>query len=169
MKNIFFYPTEIGRIGIAEEGNKITNVFFETDIVIVDKKIASESTNEKAEFHVNQSNMIIEAWNQLKEYFNGKRKVFNLPLAPEGTEFMKNIWNCLCGIPYGQTRSYKEIAEAAGNAKASRAVGMANNKNPIPIFIPCHRVIGSNGSLTGYRGGLEAKVKLLELEKRSTN
>jgi methylated-DNA-[protein]-cysteine S-methyltransferase len=158
MKNIFFYPTEIGQIGIAEEDNKITNVFFETDQNTYGDPMTQG-------FCINNSDVIREAWNQLDEYFNGRRKSFDLPLAPSGTDFMKNVWSCLCNIPYGQTRSYREIAEAAGNSKACRAVGMANNKNPIPIFIPCHRVIGTNGSLTGYRGGVEAKQKLLELEK----
>jgi methylated-DNA-[protein]-cysteine S-methyltransferase len=102
---------------------------------------------------------------ELKEYFEGTRTVFDLPLAPYGSPFMKKVWDSLLTIPYGKTASYKEIAKAAGNAKACRAVGMANNRNPIPIIIPCHRVIGSDGSLVGYGGGLNIKKALLELER----
>lgn len=106
-----------------------------------------------------------QAFSQLEEYFAGERKVFTLPLAPEGTPFQKKVWQALCTIPYGETRCYQEIAVLSGNAKASRAVGMANNKNPISIFIPCHRVIGKNGKLVGYGGGLDKKEALLKLEK----
>lgn len=103
---------------------------------------------------------------QLTEYFSGKRRVFDLPLSPEGTDFQKNVWAHLRDIPYGETRTYGELAEMAGNKKASRAVGMANHCNPILILVPCHRVIGANGSLTGYAAGIEAKKLLLSLEKR---
>ena len=88
-----------------------------------------------------------------------------MPLEPNGTEFMKQVWTALCGIPYGKTATYGEIAERVGRPKAARAVGLANNRNPIPIIIPCHRVIGANGSLTGYAGGLDMKKRLLDLEK----
>lgn len=90
---------------------------------------------------------------------------FDLPLDARGTEFQKKVWNELLRIPYGETKSYKDIAVAIGNEKACRAIGMANNKNPIPIIIPCHRVIGSNGKLVGYAGGLNVKEKLLNIEK----
>lgn len=102
---------------------------------------------------------------ELQEYFLGTRREFSISLAPEGTEFQKKVWKALLTIPYGETRSYGEIAGMVGNDKASRAVGMANHKNPIPILIPCHRVIGSNGKLTGYAGGLDKKTALLELER----
>jgi len=111
--------------------------------------------------------LIDETIRQLDEYFNGLRKEFNLPLKPEGTEFQKNVWYNLIKIPYGKKISYKELADMSGNVKACRAVGMANNKNPIAIIIPCHRVIGSNGALTGYAGGLKLKAELLELEKNN--
>jgi len=101
---------------------------------------------------------------QLSEYFAGRRKHFDMPLDPEGTEFQLSVLNQLLQIPYGETRSYKDIAEAIGDVKAVRAVGNANGNNPLPIVIPCHRVIGSNGSLTGFGGGLEAKRYLLGLE-----
>ena len=102
---------------------------------------------------------------QLKEYFEGRRKKFDLPLDLKGTEFQKRVWQGLLEIPWGETRSYSDIAAAAGNARAVRAVGMANHVNPAVIVVPCHRVIGKNGSLTGYGGGLERKQFLLNLER----
>ena len=101
---------------------------------------------------------------QLREYFAGTRRTFDLPLAPRGTAFQQRVWAALRAIPYGETRTYGELAAAIGSPSASRAVGMANHHNPIPIVIPCHRVIGANGTLTGYAGGLEIKRKLLALE-----
>ena len=101
---------------------------------------------------------------QIKEYFSGDRKRFELELAPHGTEFQLDVLNALLEIPYGETRSYGEIAEEVGRPKAVRAVGAANGRNPIALIIPCHRVIGSNGSLTGFGGGLDAKRYLLEHE-----
>lgn len=102
---------------------------------------------------------------ELEEYFNGKRKVFDIPVKPHCTPFQKVVLGNLVKIPYGKTISYKELATLCGNPKASRAVGMANHNNPIAILIPCHRVVGSNGKLTGYAGGLELKQELLDLEK----
>lgn len=101
---------------------------------------------------------------QLAEYFAGERRDFDLALAPEGTPFERSVWNELRKIPFGETRSYGEIATALGRPGAARAVGRANGANPIPIVVPCHRVIGSDGSLTGFGGGLETKSLLLELE-----
>lgn len=101
---------------------------------------------------------------ELLEYLEGRRREFDLPLKPEGTEFQKRVWKALLTIPYGETRSYGQIAAQIGNPKACRAVGMANHKNPLPIVIPCHRVIGSGGSMVGYGGGLDRKVWLLKLE-----
>lgn len=109
--------------------------------------------------------MLEIAARELEQYFAGERREFDLPLAPEGTEFQMRVWRALREIPYGETRSYGQIAAAVGNPKASRAVGMANNKNPIAVLIPCHRVIGADGSLTGYGGGLENKRLLLDMEK----
>lgn len=106
---------------------------------------------------------------QLDEYFQGKRTTFSLPFKLTGTPFQLAVWKELQNIPYGQTTSYKEIAQKINKPKAYRAVGMANNKNPLPIIIPCHRVIGSNGKLIGYAGGLNLKNYLLELEKSNTN
>ncbi len=104
---------------------------------------------------------------QLKEYFAGVRKTFDLPIKLCGTPFQMRVWQQLQKIPYGQTRTYKQIAEAVGSPKACRAVGMANHNNPIAIIVPCHRVIGSNGLLTGYAGGLDFKQYLLNLEKQN--
>ena len=106
-----------------------------------------------------------ETIRQLEAYFAGELESFTLPLAPHGTPFQMEVWRRLCDIPYGQTISYGEMARRIGNPKASRAVGLANGSNPIPIVIPCHRVIGSNGKLTGYGGGLPIKEKLLALER----
>ena len=111
------------------------------------------------------SPLLLEAERQLSEYFAGNRKTFDLPLKPEGTVFQRAVWNALCAIPYGETRSYGEIAAQIGAPKACRAVGMTNHRNPLPILIPCHRVIGADGSLTGYGGGLDKKRFLLELER----
>jgi len=152
MKSVFFYDTTIGKIGIAEDGTFITNVYFE------DEKGAKDA-------NLIETPLLKEAANQINEYFNGDRKNFELPISPSGTEFQKSVWKALQEIPYGETRSYKEIAIAVGNEKACRAVGMANNKNPISIIIPCHRVIGTNGKLVGYAGGLKVKDYLLNMEK----
>lgn len=105
-----------------------------------------------------------EATRQLEAYFSGKLQSFDLKLTPEGTDFQKSVWKALCEIPYGKTRTYKEIAVSIGKPRAYRAVGLANNRNPIAIIIPCHRVIGSDGKLTGYASGLDIKEFLLRLE-----
>ena len=107
-----------------------------------------------------------ETIKQLRAYFAGELEEFDVPLAPEGTAFQRSVWRNLCDISYGETISYGELARRVGNPKASRAVGLANGQNPIPIIIPCHRVIGSDGKLTGYGGGLPIKEKLLALEQR---
>lgn len=156
MKNLFSYQTELGKIGIAENGNAITNLYFQKELIPPDVVLY-------------ETEILKEAGKQLQDYLAGKLKYFTLPLAPAGTEFMLRVWESLRAIPYGETRSYQEIAQSVGNKKASRAVGLANNRNPIPIFIPCHRVIGANGKLIGYGGGLEIKAHLLGLEKQYGN
>lgn len=108
--------------------------------------------------------LLLTAASMLREYFAGRRKDFPLPLKAEGTEFQQSVWRALLKIPYGETRSYKQVAEMAGNEKACRAVGMANHNNPIMILIPCHRVIGSDGSMTGFGTGISDKEYLLKLE-----
>lgn len=111
-----------------------------------------------------QEGVALEAARQLAAYFEGGLRAFDLPVRPQGTEFQQRVWSALQGIPYGKTRSYLDLARQLGDANATRAVGAANGQNPIAIFIPCHRVIGTNGKLTGYAGGLERKRRLLELE-----
>ena len=115
---------------------------------------------------VEDSKPMKETVRQLNEYFAGKLQEFELPLSPRGTNFQLGVWKSLCEIPYGETISYGELARRIGKPSAPRAVGLANGSNPIPIIIPCHRVIGSTGKLTGYGGGLPIKEKLLALERR---
>ena len=156
MKNVFFYETSIGKIGIADNGIAITNLYF-------------DGTKVPPDVNVKETTLIKEAATQLNEYLAGKRKIFEFPLALEGTPFQQAVWVALKTIPYGETRSYKQIAESIDRPKACRAVGMANNKNPLAVFIPCHRVIGTNGKLVGYGGGLGVKEKLLNMEKQYAN
>lgn len=129
---------------VVEEGHR--------DLVLADDAIQNDD-------------LFADAKAQLIEYAKGERHTFDLKLNPQGTEFQKKAWHALQGIPYGETRTYKDIATEIGNEKASRAVGLANNKNPIPVIIPCHRVIGSNGKLTGFAFGLEIKQGMIELEE----
>ncbi|MGV8905309.1 MAG: methylated-DNA--[protein]-cysteine S-methyltransferase [Acetobacterium sp.] len=154
VERIWYYDTEIGRVRIAENGNAIT------EIIRLKTPVDAGITRQLKE----ESQLLKTAAEQLKEYLAGNRQTFDLPLDPKGTEFQRSVWQALLDIPYGEIRSYKEIAEAIGNPKACRAVGMANNKNPISIVIPCHRVIGADGSLVGYGGGIALKEKLLKLE-----
>ena len=112
-----------------------------------------------------ETTLLAEAKKQLEQYFSGTLRSLTLPLRPEGTPFQQKVWAALLQIPWGETRTYGQVAAMIGQPKACRAVGMANNRNPLPIFIPCHRVIGANGQLTGYAGGLSAKEHLLSLEQ----
>jgi methylated-DNA-[protein]-cysteine S-methyltransferase len=114
-----------------------------------------------------QHPILLKAEKQLGEYFAGKRKEFSIPLDMRGTTFQKNVWEALLAIPFGETRSYGQLAKQLGNPNATRAVGAANGRNPISIIVPCHRVIGSTGKLTGFGGGLETKAHLLNLEEKS--
>lgn len=152
MINYYSQNTKIGNITIFEENDFIIKLCF------------SKNNLSTIDCHKAKTPVISKAFNQLTEYVDRQRQDFNLPLKPKGTLFQQKVWKEVLKIPYGQTASYKDIATAVGNANASRAVGMANNKNPIPIFIPCHRIIGKNGSLTGYAGGLELKEVLLKIE-----
>jgi methylated-DNA-[protein]-cysteine S-methyltransferase len=115
--------------------------------------------------HDPQQPILIETERQLKEYFAGTRNEFNLTLEPAGTEFQKKVWQALRQIPYGQTRTYLDLAKSVGSARAARAVGAASGKNPLSIVVPCHRIVGANGALTGFAGGLEVKAKLLAHER----
>jgi methylated-DNA-[protein]-cysteine S-methyltransferase len=146
-----FIETIIGTIGIAEENQRLTHLFFR-------QEKAPKNAVEKG------TPFLQEVAKEIKEYLAGKRKQFDIPLKLDGTDFQLSVWNALLTIPYGETRSYRNIAEQIHNAKACRAVGMANHRNPIAIIVPCHRVIGADGSLTGFGGGLELKQRLLTLE-----
>lgn len=153
MKKVQYINSPVGKIGIIEEEKNIVRVG------ILDNEYNQEEMKEE------ETEILKEAKKQLTEYFLKKRTKFDLPLNPKGTDFMKKVWKALMEIPYGEVRTYKEIAIKIGSPKSSRAVGMANHKNPIPIIIPCHRVIGSNGKLVGYALGLDIKDYLLNLEK----
>jgi len=164
MKNIFYYDMIIGKLGITDNGKEIL------EIGVAESDLAGISTGHEKQsafqnnYIINETPLIKKAYAQLSEYFKGERKVFDLPLKLEGTEFQKKVWKALIDIPYGETRTYKQIAETIGCPKGCRAVGNANNKNNIMIVISCHRVIGSNGDLVGYASGLDIKRKLLQIE-----
>ena len=151
IKGIYF-KTIIGEFGLIESESRIVGVF-----------LPGEKFTDDIE--IKETPILLEGAKQIKAYLDGDLREFNLPLAFEGTDFMKKVWLSLMNIPYGETRTYMEIAEMVGNRRAARAVGMANNRNPLPIIIPCHRVIGKNGKMVGYRGGLSIKQQLLELER----
>ncbi|MBO6271288.1 methylated-DNA--[protein]-cysteine S-methyltransferase [bacterium] len=152
MKKVFYYDTQIGKIGLAEEWGFLTNLYF-------------MNMNQPLNAKMFETDILKEAFVQVSEYLCGERKEFDLPLNPSGTNYQQTVWSELLNIPYGEIRTYKEISEALGESKGMRAVGNANNKNPIPIIIPCHRVISSDGNLAGYVGGIDIKKKLLDLEK----
>jgi methylated-DNA-[protein]-cysteine S-methyltransferase len=147
-----YVDTPIGSILIAGDGNAIIETYF-------------AGAQPKPDW-IRDDDGLREAADQLCAYFAGERQSFDLPLAPRGTDFQLSIWNALQRIPYGQTTTYSTIAQRIGRPAAIRAVGAANGANPIPIIIPCHRVIGANGSLTGFGGGLDVKRQLLALEAR---
>ena len=145
----YSYETVLGSVTFVEE----------------DGALLAISTHRTFEGMEQETPLIKEAYRQLSEYLKGERKGFDLPLLIKGTTFQQQVWKALLEIPYGETRSYKQIAVAIGNPKAVRAVGMANNRNPLLIVVPCHRVIGANGKLVGYGAGIEKKEFLLRLEK----
>lgn len=155
MKHYFEYDNPVSAIRIIDNGTAITSIKF-----IVNNPCPPAGAEER------ETPLIKETCKQLCGYFAGRRTVFDVPLETEGTDFQKRVWNALCAIPYGETCSYQQIAVAINCPKGARAVGMANNRNPISIIIPCHRVIGADGSLTGYAAGLAIKQKLLEMESR---
>lgn len=152
MKFLVNYESPIGKIAVADNGNAITDIFF--------GRLHTLQTR----FKLKETPLNLQAVEQLKEYFEGKRKVFTVSLLLKGTPFQVSVWEALQQIPFGETRSYRDIAEEIGNPNSYRAVGLANNKNPISIIIPCHRVIGANGDMVGYGGGLNKKKGLLDLE-----
>jgi methylated-DNA-[protein]-cysteine S-methyltransferase len=154
MDYCFTYQTLLGRLTIGAAHQTVVWLSFGKPL------FAAEEL---------ETPLLREAGLQLTQYFNGRRRDFDLPLNLRGTTFQIDVWQALRAIPYGQTKTYGQIAAEIGRPKACRAVGMANNKNPLPIFIPCHRVIGADGSLTGYGGGLTIKQKLLDLERCDLN
>lgn len=149
MKASLFFDSPVGKLWLSEDNGAVTGLSF--------RPLPQTSLGE--------TSLLRQARLQLDAYFNGSLQQFDLPLAPTGTMFQRACWHALQQIPYGETRAYADIAALIGNPKACRAVGMANNKNPISIIIPCHRVIGADGSLVGYGGGLDIKRALLALEK----
>ena len=155
--NYSYLETPIGTLLIAGDAESIHEINFPKN---------GQARKPQADWTESARGPIATAIRQLREYFAGKRTDFDLPLSPQGTEFQRTVWQRLQEIPYGETISYGELAKRVGNPKASRAVGAANGQNPIPIVIPCHRVIGANGKLTGFGGGLPTKQALLALEAR---
>lgn len=152
MERFAYFSSPVGTLTLTEEEDALTGLYFGR---------LSRQGQEVL------SPVLKETARQLSEYFSGKRREFSLPLSPKGTEFQLRVWRALETIPYGETRSYGDMARLIGSPKACRAVGMANHRNPISIIVPCHRVVGANGSLTGYGGGLDAKRFLLDLEQKN--
>ena len=148
--------TPVGELKLVASDRGLTAILWKND----DPQGARFLPQTRDEAHP----VLIEAERQLREYFAGERRLFALPLDFVGTEFQKKVWNALVAIPFGETRSYSEIARQIGHPQAVRAVGAANGRNPLSIVAPCHRVIGANGKLTGFAGGLEVKAFLLDLE-----
>ncbi|GAL37931.1 methylated-DNA-protein-cysteine methyltransferase [Vibrio maritimus] len=146
--------SELGPITVQANNEGLLGIWFEQHTTCPD--VLGE--------HNPSHPMLKQAENELREYFAGERQAFTLPLAAIGTEFQRKVWKALCEIPYGEAISYQELAHRVGNPKAVRAVGTANGKNPLSIVVPCHRVVGKDGKLSGYAGGVERKLRLLNLE-----
>jgi methylated-DNA-[protein]-cysteine S-methyltransferase len=151
--NYAFVETPIGKLLIAGDAEAVHQIRF-------------APARPERDWVESPTGPIQEAARQLREYFAGKRTDFDLPLEAQGTVFQKAVWRLLCDIPYGETISYGELARRVGNPKASRAVGAANGQNPLPIVVPCHRVIGASGKMTGFGGGIPVKEALLALESK---
>ena len=158
MENSYSFQSPIGFLTICEQDNQLTRLYLDNQ----DRGIL-QSRN--FEYH---SDFLHEVYHQLNENFAGKRKIFDLPVDSKGTAFQKAVWRELQKIPYGETRSYEDIAVAIGNKKAVRAIGQANGRNPIMIVVPCHRVIRKNGDISGFACGVEAKRYLLNLERENS-
>lgn len=164
MKKAYIYDTKLGKILIAEDGQAIIELSLLQGQADLQESL-EQFKKDHLDYEIKETELILEAAGQFKEYLEGIRKEFTVKLNPVGTTFQKKVWEALRTIPYGETRTYKQIALEIGNGKACRAVGMANHNNPVMCIIPCHRVIGSDGSLTGYAGGLPVKEQLLKLEQ----
>lgn len=164
MEHLLLIPTPVGEMGITATDDAVTRIFFNRDQrparPAAHKATAASGTPDNA------TPLLLQAARELTEYFAGTRRTFSFPMTPAGTPFQQAVWAALQTIPYGQTRSYKQIAQQIGRPAACRAVGMANNRNPIALAIPCHRVVGHGGALVGYAAGLEAKARLLRLEQQ---
>lgn len=169
MQNIYIHQIDspLGLLTIGATDKGICLLVFDDESCIA-KHLAQFNKREEIILIPSKTNLINQAEEQLKEYFNGNRKEFDLQLDMVGTDFQLNVWKELLKVPYGNTRSYKEQAIAVGDLKAIRAVAAANGENRISILIPCHRIIGTDGSFTGYSGGIWRKQKLLELENNQT-
>jgi methylated-DNA-[protein]-cysteine S-methyltransferase len=155
MKVFDYYDSPLGRMMLVANDEGLAGVYF------VGQKHYRRA-NGMARSDSNES--LQKAKRQLKEYFSGKRKTFDLPLAPEGSDFQRAVWKTIARVPFGETISYAELARRAGHPGSARAAGAATGRNPIGIIVPCHRIVGADGTLTGYAGGLEKKKKLLALE-----
>lgn len=149
-------PSPLGEVLIAADARGLRRIVFQEGTRRVEPPAHWRRSDD--------DEVLKRAVRQLREYFDGKRRSFELPLAPEGTPFQQEVWRALCEVPWGETRSYGDLAMAIGRPTATRAVGAANGRNPLPIVIPCHRVIGASGRLTGYAGGIHLKEGLLQLE-----
>ena len=147
--NRIVFDTPVGALGLEEEGGALRRLYL---------------PNQPAERLGEETPVLTRGRAELLEYFRGERRAFTLPLDPRGTPFRRRVWEALAAVPYGQTVTYGELARQIGSPRAVRAVGQANHHNPLPILLPCHRVVGADGSLTGYAGGLELKRFLLALE-----
>lgn len=159
-----YYSSPIGRLILANAGESLCGLWFEDTMADIYRKALDQSSVSIIDGHSKQG-VLKQTSHQLDSYFAGTLKQFDLPLADQGTEFQRRVWAALRQIPYAQTWSYQQLAQMLGDIKAVRAVGTANGRNPISIITPCHRVIGKDGRLTGYAGGLEKKEFLLNLEK----
>ena len=162
MERMLFIETPVGKLGITASSEAVTRIFFGREY----RNRRRPRNAPEACTPETAGPLLLQAAAELAEYFAGTRREFTLPLAPAGTPFQQAVWRALLQIPYGETRTYAQIAEAVGRPKAVRAVGSANNRNPILFIVPCHRVIGANGNLVGYAYGVEMKRTLLQLEQR---
>jgi methylated-DNA-[protein]-cysteine S-methyltransferase len=153
-------PSPVGKLKLIASDKGLVAILWEND---PPRRVRLDELTEDRQLPV-----LVETERQLCEYFVGLRKEFTIPLDIRGTRFQSDVWKALLAIPFGETRSYAQLATQLGNPRATRAVGAANGRNPLSIVVPCHRVVGSSGKLTGFAGGLEIKARLLDLEKNGT-
>lgn len=168
-----YIDSPVGKLQVVEMDGKLTHILFcsrrePKPVTQNGHEVLAKVHGKTIYFEEKMTPVLQKTKKELEEYFDGKRKTFDLPLFPEGTIFQLKAWEGLGTIPYGETRTYKQMAEYAGCPKGYRAIGLANNRNPISIVVPCHRVIGSDGKLVGFGGGLDKKELLLNLEKNQS-